>query len=174
MPTEQPSQLPGADPGSRSYKSGKQEGTKPLAPELSRQEKPRPINNRRVYNRVAAFMQHVTWYGCRSQARLAADAGVSEAALSRFIANQSNPSYALVEAVCGALEQRLKQPIPPRELVSMDGNYPTPSVCDFLGCRGCTPRAVYESEEFSTVKPGQFRFGAAATADPTMGREEDV
>jgi len=116
-------------------------------------------------------MQHVTWYGCRSQARLAADAGVSEAALSRFLANQSNPSYALVEAVCGALEKRLKQPIPPRELVSMDGNYPTPSVCDFLGCRGCTPRAVYESEAFSQVKPGQFRFGAEATAD---GGEEAI
>src|SRR5437660_736820 len=100
----------------------------------------------RIYNRIAAVMSHTTRYAFKGQARLAADSGVSKSAISRLISGQSLPSYASVWAITRALEKQIGKPLDPRELISLDGTYPTPSVCTLVGCRGCLPNEAYDDE----------------------------
>lgn len=114
-----------------------------------------------VHNRLAAVMAHVPWYGFCGQARLARDARVSRAALSRLIAGHTRPSFQLVWALSRALESRLNRPLDPRELVSFDGTYPTPSACDLTGCRGCLPDWAYDATgslrpTFQGQAPGEW------------------
>jgi transcriptional regulator with XRE-family HTH domain len=116
---------------------------------------------RRVYNRILAVMQHVPWYSFKRQSRLAQDAGVSESSVSRLLRGKVDPSFYLMTAVSKALEARLKQKLDPRELVSYDGKFPTPSVCELAGCKGCLPEEVYEMDDtlkpqFKDIKPGRW------------------
>lgn len=92
----------------------------------------------RFQNRLVAVMDHIPIYSFQGRARLAADAGVSRAAISRLVAGKTSPSFAVTVAITAALERRLGRRLDPRELVSFDGRYPTASVCDLCGCRGCT------------------------------------
>jgi transcriptional regulator with XRE-family HTH domain len=108
----------------------------------------------RFHNRIARVMEHVSFYSFQGQARLAADAGVSRSAVSRLLAGKAAPSFAVTVAVTAALERRLGRRLDPRELVSFDGSYPTPSACELCGCRGCLPSAAYDTEE--RLKP-EFR-----------------
>jgi hypothetical protein len=55
-------------------------------------------------------------------------------------------------ALTRALEEQLGKRIDPRELVSMDGTYPTASVCVLCGCTGCLPHQVWD-EESDTIRP---------------------
>jgi transcriptional regulator with XRE-family HTH domain len=118
-------------------------------------------SERRVYNRILAVMQHVPWYSFKRQSRLAQDAGVSESSVSRLLRGKVDPSFYLMTAVSNALEARLRQKLDPRELVSYDGTFPTPSVCELAGCKGCLPEEVYELDdtlkpEFKNIKPGRW------------------
>lgn len=110
---------------------------------------------RLMHNRVAAVMLHVPWYTISGQARLARDAGVSKSAISRLLSGQSAPGYLLANAVTAALERRMGRSLHPRDLFSPDGTYPTASVCDLCGCRGCVPGQAYD-ESSDTLRP-QFR-----------------
>ena len=117
----------------------------------------RPI----LHNRIPAVMVHVSRYAFEGQARLAADVGVSRSTISRFLRGHTLPSYALVEAVARALSARAGRPLAPRELVSFDGTYPTPSTCALVGCRGCLPEQAYDSHgellpEWREAKPGDW------------------
>jgi transcriptional regulator with XRE-family HTH domain len=106
------------------------------------------------HNRIAAVMEHVSFYSFQGQARLAADAGVSRSAVSRLLAGKAAPSFAVTVAVTAALEKRLGRRLDPRDLVSFDGTYLIPSACDLCGCRGCLPSAAYDAEDL--LKP-EFR-----------------
>ena len=112
-------------------------------------------------NRIKAVMAHINRYTIQGQARLAADAGISRSAVSRCLRGESNPSFSLVMAMTTALEAQVGRRIDPRELLTFDGRYPTPSVCDLVGCRGCLPDEVYADDdtvkpEYRHVKPGAW------------------
>ena len=107
---------------------------------MPRKENPR-INDYFTHNRVIELMAHTTRYAFKSETRLARDAGVSKSAVSRLVQGHTSPSFALVTALTRALEKALGLPLDPREVVSTDGTYPTPSVCDLVGCRKC---GIYE------------------------------
>ncbi|MCX6382468.1 MAG: helix-turn-helix transcriptional regulator [Armatimonadetes bacterium] len=116
---------------------------------------------RRARNRIQQIMIHTSRYSFMGQARLAEDAGVSRSALSRILSGQSNPSFALVMALHTTLEKELGKRIDPREVLSLDGTYPTPSVCELVGCKGCLPANFYDradniKEEFREVPSGQW------------------
>jgi transcriptional regulator with XRE-family HTH domain len=124
-----------------------------------------PISRRKskciVHNRIAAVLMHTSWYAFRGTTRLAADAGVSHTTISRIIDGKSNPTFAVMSAITGALENRLNRRLDPRELVSLDGTYPTPTVCELMACSGCLPDAVYDEENevrshFKNVKAGHW------------------
>jgi transcriptional regulator with XRE-family HTH domain len=99
-----------------------------------------------VHNRIQAVMAHTTRYAFKGQSRLAADVGVSRSTISRLVNGQTNPTFAIVLAVTRALERATHHPMDPRELISPDGTYPTPSACDLVGCRGCTPEDAYNDD----------------------------
>jgi len=99
----------------------------------------------RSHNRVAAVMSHSQKYWFKGRSLLAQDAGVSRSALSRLMSGRTHATYAVVAKVAKALEVSLGRTLDPRELVSLDGTYPTPFVCTLVGCKGCLPKD-YHSE----------------------------
>ena len=92
-----------------------------------------------AHNRLEAVLVHVDAYLLTPVTSLARDAGVSHSALSRVLTGQAAPSFTLACKIARALERRLGARLPgghldPSELFSLDGTYPTPSVCDLAGC----------------------------------------
>ena len=134
----------------------------PKASAMSRRASNTPkINGSQVHNRILALMGHTTRYAFQGETRLAQDAGVSKSAVSRLLTGQSSPSFALVVALTKALEKRLGRPLDPRDLISLDGSYPTATACELAGCRGCLPAEAYDENnrlkpEYKDVKPGQW------------------
>jgi len=119
------------------------------------------INVRPVSNRISALMAHTTRYAFKGESRLATDAGVSKSAVSRLLNGQSSPSFALVSALTKAFSKRLNLLLDPHEMISFDGSYPTPSVCELCGCRGCLPSEAYDEEnrlrpEWKDIQPGRW------------------
>lgn len=113
------------------------------------------------HNRIAAVMAHTTRYAFRGGPRLASDAGLSRSALNRLINGLTSPTFASVYGITKALERQLDKQLDPRELVSLDGNYPTSSVCQLVGCKGCLPDEAYDENErikpeYSGVRPGRW------------------
>lgn len=92
-------------------------------------------------------MAHTTRYAFGGESRLARDAGVSKSALSRLVNGLSHPSFNIVCALTAALEKQLGRPVDPREILSLHGHYPTASVCELCGCKGC----FYASKEAESV-----------------------
>lgn len=122
---------------------------------------PVKINLSQMHNRILALMAHTTRYAFKGGTRLAADAGVSKSAVCRLLNGQSSPSFALVLAITKALEKHLHRPLDPRDLISLDGHYPTASACQLAGCKGCLPPEAYDENnilrpEFKDIKPGQW------------------
>lgn len=89
------------------------------------------------HNRIREIMAHTRRYAFGGEAKLARDIGVARSTLNRFLNDQSHPSFPVLFAIAEALGEALDTNIEPREIVSRDGSYPTPSVCDLCGCRGC-------------------------------------
>jgi transcriptional regulator with XRE-family HTH domain len=119
------------------------------------------INAWPVHNRIFAVMMHTNRYAFKAQARLAADCGVAPSTISRLLTGQCSPSFALIAAVTAALEKQLKISLDPRELVSRNGDYPTPFTCELCHCRGCLPDEAYDAgdrlrPEYRNVRPGQW------------------
>jgi transcriptional regulator with XRE-family HTH domain len=119
------------------------------------------IQGRKVYNRILALMAHTTRYAFKGESRLAFDAGVSKSAVCRLVNGQSSPSFVLVVRLTQVLERQLGKALDPRDLISLDGTYPTPSVCQLAGCYGCLPAQAFDEEdnlktEFKDIKPGQW------------------
>lgn len=106
-------------------------------------------------------MAHTTRYAFKGLSRLAADCGVSKSTITRLAAGECRPSFELMLRVTASLERATCRAIDPRELISFDGTYPTPSVCDLVGCRGCLPDAAYDEDEqlrpgFRGIAPGSW------------------
>ena len=120
-----------------------------------------PPPSPRFSNRIAAVIEHIPRYTIQGQARLARDAGVSRSAVSRLLSGQTVPSFTIALALTNALERELGKKLEPRELLSLDGTYPTPNVCDLCGCRGCLPRHAYAPDDtlhpdFRSIAPGTW------------------
>ena len=112
-------------------------------------------------NRVREILWHIPWYGFKTQARLAQDSGVSPAAISRLIRGESQPSLAVALRLTGALSKRLGRILDVGEVFSLDGSYPTPSVCHLTNCRNCLPPNYYDEQDevkpfYRGVKAGQW------------------
>ena len=127
-----------------------------MEPRTLHNSKGLPINARPVRNRIRALMEHSVRYAFMGEARLAKDCGVSCAAVSRLMGGKSSPSFALVARISQAFERQFKRRIDPREIVSLDGSYPTASVCQLVGCKGCTPQAAWNEND--VLKP-EYRNG---------------
>jgi transcriptional regulator with XRE-family HTH domain len=111
-----------------------------------------PVNMLLVENRIRTFMEHSTRYAFMGEARLAKDCGVSDAAICRLLIGYSSPSFAMLCKLTAAFEKEFKKSIDPRELAAIDGKYPSPTVCEIVGCKGCTPQAAWNEDD--TMKPG--------------------
>ncbi len=66
-----------------------------------------------------------------------------------------------MEAIALALSRRYGRRLDPREMVSFDGTYPTPSACTLMGCPGCLPEEAYDSHgarkpEWKNAQPGDW------------------
>lgn len=114
-----------------------------------------------LHTRLREVMAHTSRYAFKGEARLAADAGVSKSAINRLINKKASSTYWVVLAVTQALEKVLKRSFDPRELVSLDGAYPTGSTCKLVGCRGCQPSEAYDEKgnvrpDFRHLKPGEW------------------
>ena len=107
------------------------------------------------HNRLRAIIQHIDRYYFQGVTKLAHDAGVSHSAISRICSGKSGASYPVICAITKVLEGRLGKRIDPREIVSFNGEYPTPSVCQLCNCGGCLPHEYWD-EEIDEVRP-EFR-----------------
>jgi len=128
-----------------------------------------PVHQKPVHNRIQAVMSHITRYAFKGGTRLAADAGVSKSAVCRLLNGQSSPSYTLLHLILRALERHLGKSLDPRELISLDGTYPTASVCQLAGCSGCLPAEAYDAEgnlkaEFKHFKPGHWSLSRSTSS----------
>ena len=137
------------------------------------------INVQPVHNRIVAAMIHTSRYAFKGKARLAADCGVAPSTICRFLLGQCSPSFSLVSAVTAALEKQLGVTIDPRELVSRDGAYPTPSICALCGCKGCLPDEAYDDEErikpeYRHLKSGQWTTLSAQCVQQVLHEDEEA
>lgn len=98
-----------------------------------------------AFNRILEVMAHTTRYAFKGASRLARDAGICRSALNRLINGTTSPSYFVVSAVASVLEERLGHSIDPRDLVSSNGYYLTPSLQELCGCRGCAVCRDYDA-----------------------------
>jgi len=89
------------------------------------------------HHRLQAVMAHSNRYAFDGASRLARDVGVTPSAISRILSGQRHPSFALMMAITETLEKEMGRTLDPRELMTFSGVYPTPSVCDLCGCKGC-------------------------------------
>ena len=131
------------------------------------------ISQQRVHNRLLAIMAHTTRYAFKGETRLAQDCGASPSAISRILTGQTSPSYTLAVAITRALEKHTGKRIDPREIISLDGEYPTPSVCDLMGCKGCLPAEAFDEaerlkDEYLQLRPGQW----TGSIQPRKSRKE--
>src|SRR5579871_3994157 len=112
-----------------------------------------------VHNRLVAVMAHIDRYAFGGQAQLAADAGVSKAAISKLLSGSTQPSFALVLKVINVLERHLGRRLDLQELFSFDGRYPTRSICELVGCRGCLLSHYYDQDGNLPIQYQDLRSG---------------
>lgn len=92
-----------------------------------------------LQNRIGDAMQHSKRYAFRPQARLSRDSRVSASSVSKILSGKSQPSYRSAVRLTAALERAFGISIDPRELVTVPGvPYPTASLCELVGCKGCS------------------------------------
>lgn len=128
-----------------------------------------------LHTRIRDVMLHINWYSFRPQARLARDSGVSAAVISRLIRGQSQPSLAVALRITRALSHRLGKPLDVFEVFSLDGTYPTASVCRLTGCHNCLPPEAYDAQEnlrpeFNRIAAGQWSFSPSAQNGESLNR----
>jgi transcriptional regulator with XRE-family HTH domain len=101
--------------------------------------------------RLRDVMDHSIRYAFSGVARLAADAKVSPASVSRLVNGKMNPTFGMVSRITTALEQTLGYRIDPRDIFAESGKFLTPHVCELMGCTGCLPENA--TDEFGDIKP---------------------
>lgn len=130
----------------------------------------------KCHNRILAIMSHITRYSFRGTSRLAADAGVSKSTISHLVRGLQIPLYITARRVVKCLEFQLGRSLQSDEVISLDGSYPTPSVCELCRCRGCLPDAIHDEDgsrraRFEDTVPGLWtgdvnEFKIAEEAEP--------
>jgi transcriptional regulator with XRE-family HTH domain len=130
---------------------------------MDERERMRSVRHSSVHNRIGAVIAHAEPYWSGGISRLAQDAGVSKSAICRLVNGRANPSFALVWKIARALETGLGKPLELSELVSLDGMYPTNSVCALCGCSGCQisgdSHAIDELDpRYAKVRDGEWSF----------------
>lgn len=129
----------------------------------------RPVRPR-SHNRLAAVMVHTRRYAFLGRSRLAADAGISRSALGRLMAGRTRATYSTITKLARILEKEIGRKLDPRELVSEDGQYPTPYICDLVGCAGCLPEQT-ESKELAVRKYFRALQRGSWTGDNQEGKD---
>lgn len=114
-----------------------------------------------VVNRFTDVMAHTDRFAFHGTTRLAQDAGVDPASVSRIIHGIQNPTFAMVARLTEAVEKVVGYRIDPRDLVAENGKFLTPFCCDLTGCQGCLPESALDEfgdtkSAFSGVKPGNW------------------
>jgi len=99
----------------------------------------------------AGIREHSKRYAFCGSIRVANDVRASDATVSRLLSRCGSPSYALIIRITQALEKEFKRSIDPREVASLTGEYPTASVCDVVGCNGCSPEEAWNEENELTL-----------------------
>lgn len=127
-------------------KNDKNEGAGKGPPGRGRERYRRTPRPGRLHNRVRAVMIHSWRYAFEGTARLAADVGVAPSTIRRLLRGDTNPPYRMVKKITEALSHDLDIALSPGELFSLDGSYPTPSVCVLCRCEGCLPDEAYEPD----------------------------
>lgn len=115
----------------------------------------------RSHNRVAAVMAHTSRYAFKGRTRLIEDAGISRSSLARLLAGSAWPIQATLIRIARQLEKEVGRHLDCRELWSEDGTYPTPNICDLVGCPGCMPPQFYSVKDdvrarYANTKAGQW------------------
>lgn len=115
----------------------------------------------RCHNRIAAIMAHTSRYSFRGTSRLAKDAGVAKSTICHLTHGQSSPMYVTLKRIVSQLEFQIARRLGTREIVSEDGTYKTPFVCQLVGCAGCMPERAFHpdgtlKDEWSHVQPGKW------------------
>ncbi|BCM94546.1 hypothetical protein IAD21_06453 (plasmid) [Abditibacteriota bacterium] len=88
-----------------------------------------------LHHRVREIAFHIPWYGFKTQARLAHDTQVVPSTISRLLRGKELPSLLVALRLTQTLSQRVGYPLDVREVFSLDGSYPTPSVQSRQRCR---------------------------------------
>jgi DNA-binding XRE family transcriptional regulator len=123
--------------------------------------KPQPIAKSVCHNRVAALMAHTSRYSFRGTSRLAKDSHVAKSTICHINHGRSNPLYKTVAPIIKSLEFQLARRLNVGEVFSEDGTYPTKHVCKLVGCRGCLPDKLHDSDgsikpQWAEVQPGRW------------------
>ena len=84
-----------------------------------------------------------------------------------MIHGKTAASFPVIVAITRALEKRLGHHIDPREFLTFDGAYPTPSVCKLCDCPGCLPSHFYTDDDELKPEYRGIESGAWSLAEPT-------
>jgi transcriptional regulator with XRE-family HTH domain len=96
-----------------------------------------------VSNRIERLMSHTYRYAFKGRSRLAADSGVARSTITRILDGRTRPTFVVLCRIARALETAIGKPIDLREIVTIDGTFPTPHACQLVGCKGCKPEKRY-------------------------------
>ena len=112
-------------------------------------------------NRISDVMAHSHKFNFKGVTRLALEAQVSPASVSRLVNGKMNPSFLMVARITAALEKQLGFHIDPRDLIAENGEFITCYICDLMGCGGCLPDAAWDESgdlkvRFAGVPPGKW------------------
>jgi Transcriptional regulators len=102
--------------------------------------------------RLRALLLHVPFYGFDGPARLAADAGISRATVSRLLNGRVSPSVRTAQAVADALALRSGRALCVADVFTPDGTFAR-SACETMNCRGCLPPEAWD-ERKDRLRPG--------------------
>jgi hypothetical protein len=78
------------------------------------------------------------------------------------------------------MENKLGRRIDPRDIISIDGEYLTPSICELTGCKGCLPKQISDKEgavnpEYRHIRSGKWSLDTSSQGDSLVSIErEDV
>ena len=122
---------------------------------------PIPIHEPILVSRIADVLSHSSALAFKGTSKLLAESGLSRTGLFRLIRGGGNPSYHSVLRVTSALESLLGRSLDPRELIALNGNFPTAFVCFLMGCTGCLPDAAFDTfgsltHTYADIKPGHW------------------
>jgi transcriptional regulator with XRE-family HTH domain len=115
-----------------------------------------------VSNRLRSILYHIPWYSIEGIVRLAKDTGLSTSTISRLVGQKNSPSYRVAETIASVISQKTGIPIETNEIFSPTGNFPTPSVCNLMGCKGCLPPEAWNEatdslkENWRHAKPREW------------------